>query len=98
MYTVALRENIAAHIASLPARAAYVQGENEYNAAIIKRDSVGSTVRIWLQIPANTNGINKIRVYDADDIRLIDRIATIQQSPGRPTLYRIETTINEVLT
>ena len=97
MYTTALQEQMAAFVSSLPARAVYVQGGNEYNAAITKQDSVGTTVRIWIQIPANTNGISKIRVYDEDDILLIDRIATIQQSPGRPTLYRIETTISEVL-
>lgn len=98
MYTTQLREQIAAFVASRPDRAVYVQGDNEYNAAITKQDVVGSIVRIWVQIPANTNGISKIRVYDEDNVRLIDRVATIQQSPGRPTLYRIETTINEVLT
>ena len=98
MYTTELKNQIAAFVASRPNRATYVQGDNEYNAAIIKKDNVGTAVRIWVQIPANMNGISKIRVYDADNVRIIDRVATIQQSPGRATLYRVETNINEVLT
>jgi len=96
MFETPLLRDVAAYIVGRVHRAAYVVDGNEYNADITLLDSVGTKIRIWINIPANTLGVTQVRVYDANNVRLLNRPTVIVQRPGRPTYARIEVDVKEM--
>ena len=96
MFETTLLQDIALYMSGRITRAAYLQGENEYSADIVKNDVSGTKLNLWVNIPADTTGISQLRFYDENDVRLLNRPTVIVQRPGRPTYARIEIDTKEM--
>lgn len=96
MFETTLLQDVATYIVGRVDRAAYVIDGTEYSADITTLDAVGTKIRIWINIPANTVGITQIRVYDANNVRVLNRPTVIVQRPGSPTYARIEVDVKEM--
>lgn len=96
MFESTLLRDVATYVVGRVHRAAYVVSGNEYNADIALLDAVGTKVRIWINVPADTLGVTQIRVYDSANVRILNRPTVIIQNPGRPTYARIEIDVKEM--